>query len=79
MSLFKKPIIASGEKPGTGPLELNINVPGTNAKVKVRRSPGGNWTFAYNANKARYNLNNRNKNVPTVRNISAAKLFKQGN
>jgi hypothetical protein len=72
--------VSSGETGAPAPLELNINVPGENRKVKVRRNnPGANWNFVNNANKSRYNLNNRNKNVPKIRNISAAELFKQGN
>ena len=56
--------------------ELMVNVPGTNTKVKVvRKNVGSNWNFATNANKKRYNLNNRNANVPKVRNISTGSLF----
>jgi hypothetical protein len=79
-SLLKTPLVSAGETGAKAPLELNINVPGTNTKVKVKRnSPGSNWYFANSANNARYNLNNRNQNVPKVRNVSTGKLFKQGN
>lgn len=79
-SLLKTPLVTAGETGAKAPLELNINVPGTNTKVKVKRnSPGSNWYFANSANNARYNLNNRNQNVPKVRNVSTGKLFKQGN
>jgi len=62
------------------PLEVNINVPGSNTKVKVKRNnPGSNWYFANSANNTRYNLNNRNQNVPKVRNVGSGNLFKQGN
>ena len=72
--------INSNETGGNAPLVLNVNVPGTNTKVKVvRKNAGSNWNFANNANKAKYNLNNRNANKPTVRNIGAGNLFKQGN
>ncbi len=80
MSLLKRPMVAAGETGGAAPLELNINVPGENRKVKVRRNnPGANWNFVNNANKKRYKLNNRNKNVPKIRNTSTTELFRQGN
>jgi hypothetical protein len=70
----------ANETGSNAPLVLNVNVPGTNNKVKVvRKNAGSNWNFANNANKAKYNLNNRNANKPTVRNIGAGNLFKQGN
>jgi len=73
-------MVAAGETGGAAPLELNINVPGENRKVKVRRNnPGANWNFVNNANKTRYELNNRNKNLPKIRNTRAAELGKQGN
>lgn len=78
--LNNKVATVSGETGGRAPLELNINVPGSNTKVKVKRNnPGSNWYIVNNANKARYNLNNRNQNVPKIRNISTGNLFKQGN
>jgi hypothetical protein len=52
------------------PLQMNINVPGSNTKVKVvRNNVGNSWRFANKANNDRYNLNNKNGNVPKVRNI----------
>jgi hypothetical protein len=49
---------------------MNINVPGSNTKVKVvRNNVGNSWRFANKANNNRYNLNNKNGNVPKVRNI----------
>lgn len=52
------------------PLQMNINVPGSNTKVKVvRNNVGSKWRFANKANNNRYNLNNKNGNVPKVRNI----------
>lgn len=75
-----RPSVLPGETGAAAPLELNVNVPGTNTKVKVKRNnPGSNWYFANSANNARYNLNNRNQNVPKVRNVSSGNLFKQGN
>jgi hypothetical protein len=72
--------VLPGETGAPAPLELNVNVPGMNTKVKVKRNnPGSNWYFANSANNARYNLNNRNQNVPKVRNVSSGNLFKQGN
>ena len=60
--------ITSNETGSNAPLVLNVNVPGTNNKVKVvRKNAGSNWNFANNANKAKYNLNNRNQNKPRVR------------
>ena len=70
--------VQPGETGAAAPLELNINVPGSNTKVKVKRNNvGSNWRFANSVNNARYNLNNRNKNVPIIRNIGAGNLFKQ--
>lgn len=72
--------IRANESGKAAPLVMNINVPGTNIKVKVARNgPGSNWKFVNNANKAKYNLNNRNQNVPKVRNIGSGNLFKQEN
>jgi hypothetical protein len=62
--------VSLNEVGSRAPLELNINVPGSNTKVKVKRSNvGSNWNFANSANNARYSLYNRNKNVPTVQTI----------
>lgn len=78
--LNNKVTVMPGETGVPAPLEMNINVPGMNTKVKVKRNnPGSNWYFANSANNARYNLNNRNQNVPRVRNVSTGNLFKQGN
>jgi len=72
--------VSSNEVGNKAPLEMNINVPGTNLKVKVKRNnPGSNWQLVNNANKARYNLNNKNRNVPKIRNIGTGNMFKQGN
>ena len=72
--------ITSNEKPGPAPIEMNINVPGSNTKVKVKRNNvGSNWYFANSANNAKYNLNNRNQSTPRVRNVGTGNLFKQGN
>jgi len=69
--------IRANEMAGSAPLEMNINVPGSNIKVKVKRNnPGSNWYFANSANNSKYNLNNRNQNKPRVRNVGG---FKQGN
>jgi hypothetical protein len=65
--------VQPGETGLNAPLERNINVPGSNTKVKVKRNnPGSNWYFVNRANNSKYNLNNRNKNVPTIRNIKQA-------
>ena len=78
--LNAKVMVSPIETGAPAPLELNVNVPGMNTKVKVKRNnPGSNWYFANSANNARYNLNNRNRNVPKVRNVSSGNLFKQGN
>lgn len=70
----------AGETGAAAPLALNINVPGSNTKVKVvRNNPGNNWRFANKVNNSRYNLNNKNKNVPKVRNISTGNMFSQKN
>ncbi len=70
--------VQTGETGSTAPLEMNINVPGSNTKVKVKRNnPGSNWYFANSVNNSKYNLNNRNKNVPKIRNISSGNMFKQ--
>jgi len=72
--------VSLNEVGSRAPLELNIKVPGSNTKVKVvRNNPGSNWRFANNANNKRYNLNNKNRNVPKVRNIGTGNVFKQGN
>jgi hypothetical protein len=81
---YRARITATGtranETGNVAPLVMNINVPGTNTKVKVvRKNAGSNWNFAINANKAKYNLNNRNQNVPKVRNVGSGNLFKQEN
>lgn len=70
--------VQPGETGAAAPLAMNINVPGSNTKVKVvRNNPGSNWRFANNANNSKYNLNNRNQNKPTIRNISTVNMFKQ--
>jgi hypothetical protein len=70
--------VQPGESGSSAPREMNINVPGSNTKVKVKRNnPGSNWYFANSVNNSKYNLNNRNKNVPTIRNISSGNMFKQ--
>jgi hypothetical protein len=67
-----------GETGSPAPLSMNINVPGMNKKVKVvRNNVGSNWRFANSANNSKYNLNGRNLNVPTIRNISTVNMFKQ--
>ncbi len=72
--------VRANETGAAAPLELNIPVPGTNLKVKVvRKNVASPWNFVNNANKSKYNLNNRGENVPKVRNISSGNLFKQGN
>jgi hypothetical protein len=72
--------IRANETSGAAPMEMNINVPGSNIKVKVKRNNvGSNWYFANSANNAKYNLNNRNQNKPRVRNVGSGNLFKQGN
>jgi len=63
--------VSLNEVGNRAPLERNINVPGSNTKVKVvRNNVGSSWRFATSANNTRYNLNNKNQNVPTIRNIS---------
>jgi len=63
--------IRANETAAAAPMEMNINVPGSNTKVKVKRNnPGSNWYFANSANNSKYNLNNRNQNKPRVRNVS---------
>lgn len=64
--------VQEGETGAPAPLELNINVPGENRKLKVKRNtPGSNWYFANAENNTQYNLNNRNQNIPKVRIVSS--------
>lgn len=70
--------VQPGETGSSAPLEMNINVPGSNTRVKVKRNnPGSNWYFTNSVNNSKYNLNNRNQNVPKIRNISSGNMFKQ--
>ena len=70
--------VQPGETGSPAILEMNINVPGSNTKVKVKRNnAGSNWYFANSINNSKFNLNNRNQNKSTIRNISSGNMFKQ--
>lgn len=62
-------------------LEKVVKAPNGRNIVVIRANNRARWNFKNNANKAKYNLANRNKNTPTVYevNVSSGNLFKQGN
>jgi len=61
--------------------EKTIKAPNGRNIVVVRANNKARWNFKNAANKAKYNLNNRNKNTPTIRNLNlnTSSLFPQGN
>jgi len=62
-------------------LEKTIKAPNGRNIVVIRAQKNARWNFKNEENKTKYNLNNRNKNTPVIRNVNlnASSMFKQGN
>jgi hypothetical protein len=60
--------------------EKLVKAPNGRSIAVIRKNSSSRWNFKNEANKAKYNLNNRNKNTPTIRNtnMNTGTMF-QGN
>jgi hypothetical protein len=62
-------------------LEKTIKAPNGRNITVIRANNKARWNFKSNANKSKYNLNNRNQPTPTIRNVNmnGSALFNQKN
>lgn len=73
--------LPQAQRPTRPNLEKTIEASNGRSIVLIRANNKARWNFKNNANKNKYNLNGRNTNNPTIRNINVGtgNLFKQEN